>query len=65
MFVSCVNPVAIRSAVFCMICNLSMIVEDPMGDHMVEAYSSIGRVMILYMASNVSFCLPSVGFDYL
>ena len=29
-----------------------------MGDHMVEAYSSMGCVMVLYMVSIVSFYLP-------
>ena len=51
--VSCVQPVAMRSAVFCTVCNLWMLVvdamgdhmADAMGDHMVEAYSSMGFVM--------------------
>ena len=30
MLVSCVHPVAIRSAIFCMIFNFSMFVEDAM-----------------------------------
>ena len=55
MLVSCVHPVAILRAVFCTICSLSMFVSD---DHMVEAYSSTGLVMALYMASMVSLCLP-------
>ena len=29
-----------------------------LGDHMVEAYSSTGLVMALYVASMVSLCLP-------
>ena len=28
MFVSCVHPVAVRNAAFCMTCNLLMVVED-------------------------------------
>ena len=47
MLVSCVHPVAILRAVFCTICSLSMFVSDALGDHMVEAYSSM-----------VSLCLP-------
>ena len=41
-------------AVFCTICSLS----NALGDHMVEAYSSTGLVMALYVASMVSLCLP-------
>ena len=51
MLVSCVHPVAILRAVFCTICSLSMFVSDALGDHMVEAYSSTGLVMALYVAS--------------
>ena len=58
MLVSCVHPVAILRAVFCTICSLSMLVSDALGDHMVEAYSSTGLVMALYVASMVSLCLP-------
>ena len=47
MLVSCVHLVAILSAVFCIICSLSMCVSDALGDHMVEAYSSMGLVMAL------------------
>ena len=56
MLVSCVHPVAILRAVFCTICSLSMFVSDALGDHMVEAYSSL--FMALYVASMVSLCLP-------
>ena len=49
MLVSCVHPVAILRAVFCTICSLSMFVSDALGDHMVEAYSSTGLVMALYV----------------
>ena len=45
-------------AVFCTICSLSMFVSDALGDHMVEAYSSTGLVIALYVASMVSLCLP-------
>ena len=41
-----------------MYCSLSMFVSDALGDHMVEAYSSTGLVMALYVASMVSLCLP-------
>ena len=34
MFVSCLHPVAVFNASFCMICSLLMLVEDVRGDHM-------------------------------
>ena len=43
VFVSVVHPVAILSAVFCVICSLLMFVFDAIGDHMVEAYLSMLR----------------------
>ena len=57
---SVVHPVAILSAVFCVICSLLMFVSDASGDHMVETYSSMGLVMTLYYARIVSFCFPHV-----
>ena len=33
MFVSCVHPVAVLNAAFCMACSLLMLVEDARGDH--------------------------------
>ena len=35
--VSCVHPVAVLNAAFCMTCSLLMLVEDARGDHMEEA----------------------------
>ena len=55
---SVVHPDAILSAVFCLICSLVMFVSDASGDHMVETYSSMGLVMVLYVAIIVSFCFP-------
>ena len=55
VFVSVVHPVAILSAVFCVICSLLMFVSDASGDHMVETYSNMGLVMALYVARNVLF----------
>ena len=60
MFVFVVHPVAILSAVFCVICCLLMFVSDVIGDHMVETYSSMGLVMALYVVRIVSFCFPNV-----
>ena len=59
-FVSVVHPVAILSAVFCVICSLLMFVSYVSGDHMVETYSSMGLVLALYVAMMVSFCFPHV-----
>ena len=58
VLVTVVHPVAILSAVFCVICSLLMFVSDANGDHMVETYSSMGLVMALYVARIVSFCFP-------
>ena len=38
VFVSVVHPVAILSALFCVICSLLMFVSDASGNHMVETY---------------------------
>ena len=45
MFVSCVHPVAVLNAVFCMTCSLLMLVEDARGDHMEETYSRAGLII--------------------
>ena len=37
-----------------------MFVSAAIGDHMVETYSSMGLVMVLYVARIVSFCSPHV-----
>ena len=47
MFVSCVHPVAVHNAVFCMTCSLFMLVEDARGDHMEEPYSRADIMIIL------------------
>ena len=47
MFVSCVHPVAVLNAVFCMTCSLLMLAEDARGDHMEEAYSRAGFMTAL------------------
>ena len=39
MFVSCVHPVAVLNAAFCMTCRFLMLVKDARGDHTEEAYS--------------------------
>ena len=47
MFVSCVHPVAVLNAAFCMTCSLLMLVEDAGGDHMEEAYCRAGLITAL------------------
>ena len=58
MFVSCVHPVAVLNAAFCMTCRLLMLVNDAIGDHTEVAYSRAGLITALYVAMSVSFCLP-------
>ena len=47
MFVSCVHPVAVLNAAFCMTCSLLMLVKDAIGDHTEEAYSRAGLITAL------------------
>ena len=47
MFVSCVHPVAVLNAAFCMTCSLLMLVEDAIGDHTEDAYSRAGLITAL------------------
>ena len=58
MFVSAVHPVAMRRAVFCMVCSLFICVSEIIGDHTVLAYSICGFVMVLYVAKMVSLSFP-------
>ena len=57
MFVSCVHPVAVLNAAFCMTCSLLMLVEDARGYHMEEAYSRAGVMTALQVTMSVSFGL--------
>ena len=45
--VSCVYPVAVLNAAFCMTCSLLMLVEDARGDHMEETYCRVGLITSL------------------
>ena len=47
MIVSCVHPVAVLNAAFCMTCSLLMLIEDARGDHTEEAYSRAGLMTAL------------------
>ena len=42
IFVSCVHPVAVLNAAFCMTCSFLMMVEDARGEHIAEVYSKAG-----------------------
>ena len=47
MFVSCVHPVAVLNAAFCMTCSLLMLADDARCDHMEEACSRAGLMTAL------------------
>ena len=44
MCVSCVHPVAVLNAAFCMACGL--LIEDARGNNMEEAYSRVGLIIV-------------------
>ena len=46
-FVSCVHPVAVLNAAFCMTCSLLMLGKDVIGNHTEEAYSRAGLITAL------------------
>ena len=54
--VSVVHPVAILSAVFCVVCSLLMFVSDASGDHMVET-----RVCVLLWLCMLRGSFPFVS----
>ena len=54
VFVSCVHPVVMRSAVFSTVCNLLVLVSDIIDDQIVLPYSSVILVMAVYMFSSIS-----------
>ena len=55
---SAVHPVAMRKAVFWIVCSLFKFVSAVIGDQIVLAYSITGLVSVLYVFSIVSFCFP-------
>ena len=57
-FVSSVHPVIVRSAEFCIVCNLFVFVFDIMGDQIVLAYSRMGLTIVLYVMLSVSLDFP-------
>ena len=58
VFVSRVHPVVIRSAVFCTVCSLFVLVSDRIGDQIVLPYSSVVLVMAVYVLSTVFLYFP-------
>lgn len=58
MLVSCVHPVAVRSAEFWTVWSLLWFVSAMMGDQIVLAYSIRGSVVALYVVTIVSFDFP-------
>ena len=57
-FVSSVHPVIVRSAEFCIVCSLFMLVFDMMGDQIELAYSRMGLIIVLYVMLSVSLVFP-------
>ena len=53
VFVSRVHPEVIRSAVFCTVCSLFVLVSDIIGDQIMLPYSSVVLVMAVYVLSRV------------
>ena len=56
MLVSCMHPVAVLNAAYCMPCSLLMLAKNARGDHMEEAYFRAGLMTALYVAMGISFC---------
>ena len=60
MFVSCVHPVAVLNAAFCMTCSLLMLVEDAIGDHTEEA--DFSHLFIDVIVRNINLTFSSASF---
>src|SRR6267154_482064 len=58
VLVSWVQPVMTLRALFWVNCNFWRLVSDMFGDQTVLSYSMTGRIIVLYVARRVSFCLP-------
>ena len=67
MFVSCVHPVTVLNAAFCMTCSLLMlVVEDARGDHMADAYFRACLITALLVNQECLLLFtPSCFCDYL
>src|SRR5688572_33478520 len=58
MLVSGVQPVTTLRALFWVVCSFWRLVSDMIGYQTVLTYSMTGKIIVLYMAKSVSFCLP-------
>ena len=60
MLVSCVHPVVVLNAAFCMTFRLFMLVNDARRDHMEEAYSILQNrsMTALYVAMSLLLFAP-------
>ena len=56
MFLSCVHPVAVLNAAFCMTCILLILVEDATGDHMEEAQNDTATSGVAVTAVTKKWC---------
>ena len=54
------QPVAVLSAVFCILWSLLIFVLEAVEDHIELACSMTGLVIVLYVVTIVSFCFPQV-----
>ena len=54
MLVSSVQQVVVCSAVLCIVRSFAMFVVDTTRDHIVDAYSNIGLVKVVYVENNIS-----------
>ena len=48
MFLSCVHPVAVLNAAFCMICQFLFMVIDATGDHMKLPIQMVIKLIVQY-----------------
>ena len=55
------QPVAVRSTVSCIVCSFLIFIVDAIDVHIIEAYSSIGFVMDLYVESLLMFVILGPG----
>ena len=55
-FVSCVHPVAVLNAAFCMTCSLLMLVKDARGDHTPEPVIGSHECLLLFTPSCCCEC---------
>ena len=57
MFSSCVHPVAVINVAFCMTCSFLMLVKNARGDHMEDAYCTVGLMVRTWDVHWVKKCM--------